>query len=240
VQANPLCGRCPELEGHTSGIERRAQLAVVGEQHVEDAGGLHFGGVDDPVVRVVGDYHQLAHHGAANVFHTCRDSVSGGIDQMRVLAPEAIAQAGRLHRQGPPAADGTRLAVDADAGVAVIAQFQAAGARRTAHQCERERIKPVRPRALDRHGTATQRRAGQLWVAADREDTTAQFIEAPGQVATAQVLFVALVHDQIQAAGIGAQWNAVQGAVPRVGIHRRERLRPAGFSRTSVAAGGIP
>ena len=135
MQANPLCGRCPELEGHTSGIECRAQLAVVGEQHVEDAGGLHFGGIDDPVVRVIGDYHQLAHHGAAQVMCAGRDPVRRGFGQMRVPAPEAIAQAGRLHRQGLPAADGSRLAVDADAGVAGIAQFQAAGARRTAHQC---------------------------------------------------------------------------------------------------------
>ncbi len=168
------------------------------------------------------------------------DPVRRGIGQMRVLAPDASAQARRLHRQALPATNGKRLAVDADAGVACIAQLDAAGARRTAHQRERKRIEPVRPRALDRHSTAAQRRAGQLWVAADREDTTAEFVEAPDQVATAQVLFVALVHDQIQATGIGAQWNAVQRAVLRVGIHCRERLRPAGFTRTAVAAGGVP
>lgn len=154
MQANPLRGRCPELEGHTSAIERRAQLAVVGEQHVEDAGGLHFGGIDDPVVRIIGNYHQLAHHGAANVSHTCRELVSGGVGQMRVLAPEAVAQAGRLHRQDLPAADGARLAVDADAGIVGIAQLDAAGARCAAHQRERKRIEPVRTGSLDRHGAA--------------------------------------------------------------------------------------
>ncbi len=240
MQANPLCGRCPELEGHTSAIERCTQLTVVGEQHVEDAGGLHFGGIDNPVVRVIGDHHQLAHHGATQGMCAGLDPVRRGIGQMRVLALEAVAQAGRLHRQGLSAADGTRLAVDANAGIVGIAQLDAAGARCAAHQRKRERIEPVRTGALDRHGAAAYWRAGQLRVAADREDATAQFVEAPDQVGTAQILLIALVHDQVQAAGVGAEWDAVERAMLRVGLRRRERLRPAGFGRTAVAVGGVP